>query len=303
MNSDAKDGNDTSLHADGSWDSFLAKRAAALNKGSILADSRVYLSGPMDFVASRAEEKKSGWRNRIGQVLGGMGVTVYDPWYKPEVAGRPGYGREDEFSTAKRYDWDYENSEAGDQLRAELCSQFWPTLHTDLRMVDTSDFLVAYCPTNVYSVGTVHEIVMARLENKPVLFVTPHVEFPALGALRSHLEARGDTDGLQYVDELENQVPIHPNPKALPSMWYMALLDAHYFFDGFGFAAYADRFGWQPTELDQREQRNPPKRPLLPYLEQLNHSVPKRYDADRGEYVENPDWLVLRLPVSGEGVS
>jgi hypothetical protein len=43
----------------------------------------------------------------------------------------------------------------------------------DLRMVDTSDFIVAYVPTNVYSVGTPHEIILCRSERKPVLFVSP----------------------------------------------------------------------------------------------------------------------------------
>jgi hypothetical protein len=35
----------------------------------LLSGARVYLSGPMDFVASREEEKKFGWRARIGEFL------------------------------------------------------------------------------------------------------------------------------------------------------------------------------------------------------------------------------------------
>jgi hypothetical protein len=50
-------------------------------------------------------------------------------------------------------------------------------------MVDTADFVIAYCPANVYSIGTVHEIAMSRLERKPVLFVSPPVEFPAYGGV------------------------------------------------------------------------------------------------------------------------
>ena len=57
----------------------------------------------------------------------------------------------------------------------------------DLRMVDTSDFMIAYCPTNIYSVGTPHEIIMATLQHKPVLFVSPPIVFPALHELRAHL--------------------------------------------------------------------------------------------------------------------
>jgi hypothetical protein len=50
-----------------------------------LKNSRVYLSGPMDFVASRKEEKESGWRVRVGQFLRSYGATVFDPWEKPKV--------------------------------------------------------------------------------------------------------------------------------------------------------------------------------------------------------------------------
>ena len=44
----------------------------------LLSNARVYLSGPMDFVASRADEKAHGWRNRIGQFLKKFGVTVWN---------------------------------------------------------------------------------------------------------------------------------------------------------------------------------------------------------------------------------
>jgi len=57
-------------------------------------------------------------------------------------------------------------------------------------MMDTSDFVICYCPTNIYSVGTPHEIILARQQRKPVLFVSPYVDFPTLGLLRKHLEVR-----------------------------------------------------------------------------------------------------------------
>ena len=84
-------------------------------------------------------------------------------------------------------------SEAGADARAAIAESFWPALHIDLRMVDTSDFIVCYCPTNVYSVGTPHEIILAREQRKPVLFVSPYVEFPALAELTAHLarDAKG----------------------------------------------------------------------------------------------------------------
>lgn len=287
--SKSKDGSHVSAKQE-----LLANRSKILSqKVNILSEATVYLSGPMDFVASRAEEKRTGWRNRVGQFLQAFGTTVYDPWNKPEVLGMRHYGKEDEFSTEKRYNWTFEDSQEGDHLRAELCDEFWPTLHIDLRMVDTSDFLVSYCPTNIYSVGTVHEIVMARLQNKPVLFVSPPIVFPSLGELEQHLDGKGDRQGRALLNKLGAEVPLRPNPNSIPSMWYMALLDGHYFFDGFGFAPYMKKFDWEHGELDKREEKFPPKRPLLPYLEKLNHKIPPRYDLEQEEYVENVDWLIL----------
>ncbi len=178
-------------------------------------------------------------------------------------------------------------------MRAELCDEFWPTLHVDLRMTDTADFLVAFVPTNIYSVGTVHEIVMARLQHKPVLFVSPPVTFPVYDKLESHLKESGDKKGQEMLSELAQQAPLRPNPGAMPSMWYMALVEAHYFFDGFGFGEYANEFGWKEGALDRHEKEFPPKRPLLPYLEKLNKAIPKRYDLEQGKYVENPEWLIF----------
>ncbi|MFT3894002.1 MAG: hypothetical protein QM730_20425 [Anaerolineales bacterium] len=269
-------------------------------KRNLLAGSRVYLSGPMDFVASREEEKKNGWRNRISQFLNNYRVTVYDPWNKPTVAGLPHYGKEDEHSTDKRKEWTFKDSEEGDCIRANICAHFWSTLHVDLRMVDTSDFLIVYCPTNIYSVGTVHEIAMARLQNKPVLFVSPPVTFPAYDNLRNHLTSTGDKQALSLLQDLEIQAPLRSNPEATPSLWYMALLGGHYFFDGFGFAPYMKKFGWKRGELDEREARFIPQRPLLPYLEQANQKLPLKYDLKRNQYVENDDWLILASGRSGE---
>ena len=147
-------------------------------EGDLLRDARVYLSGPMDFVASRAAEKATGWRTRIGQFLRRLGVIVFDPWEKPEVRAMHEYGREGEGTTDVRAGWTYRGGEEGAAARAHVAESFWPALHIDLRMVDTSDFIICYCPTNVYSVGTPHEVILANEQRKPVLFVSPYVDFP-----------------------------------------------------------------------------------------------------------------------------
>jgi hypothetical protein len=163
-------------------------------------------------------------------------------------------------------------------------------------MVDTSDFTIAYCPTNIYSVGTPHEIALCRQQRKPVLFVSPPIEFPALADLRRHLLDRGDEPALKLLSELEAQVPIKPNPKGLPSLWYMPLVGGENFFDGFGFDAFRRAFKWPANgPLDMREKKHEPRRPLLPFLEKLAHRLPQKWDNQRNAYIRNDDWLLWDL--------
>jgi hypothetical protein len=261
-------------------------------KNGLLQGSRVYLSGPMDFVASRSEEKQFGWRNRVSEFLQTMGTTVFDPWFKPDVRGLHEYGREDVKSGDRiRKRWTYEGGKKGAQERAWCARQFWETLHIDLRMVDTSDFTISYCPTNIYSVGTPHEIIMATLQHKPVLFVSPPIVFPALEQLREHLSA--DAKGSELLKRLEMEIPIKENRRAIPSLWYIPLVGGENFFDGFGFAKYRKRFGWrQEIAVDRHEKLFPPKRPLLPFVEKLNQRLPKKWDRKLDRFVDDDDWLL-----------
>jgi hypothetical protein len=264
-------------------------------KPNLLRNTRVYLSGPMDFVASREVEKKFGWRNRVSEFLQELGVTVFDPWFKPEIQGVKEYGREDETTAKVRTQWSFDPSEKGANARAICADHFWPALHMDLRMVDTSDFIVAYVPTNVYSVGTPHEIILCRSERKPVLFVSPPVKFPALDRLRDHLSKKGDSEGSRMLKDLEVQIPIKENPDGSPSLWYMPLIGGEHFFDGFGFAQYRDRFKWQRVEMDDREDAEPPQKPLLPFLENLNRQLPQKWDRHQKKFGPNDDWLLWKL--------
>jgi hypothetical protein len=281
----------------------MAQRARRKKfKRGLLWGIRVYLSGPMDFVASRVEEKKHGWRNRVSEFLRAMSVTVFDPWFKPEVRGFHEYGREDEVSAEAREMWDFSDAKAGARARARLAWKFWQTLHIDLRMVDTSDFTIAYCPTNIYSVGTPHEIILCRQQRKPVLFVSPPVVFPAHDQLRTHLQAAQDRKGLKLLETLEQEVPIKPNPRGTPSLWYMPLVGSESFFDSFGFGDYRKDFGWKWTRLDDREEEHRPQRPLLRFLAGLNERLPPKWSTAQNRYVPNDDWLLWDLaPAGGPG--
>jgi len=262
-------------------------------KSGFLENTRVYLSGPMDFVASRADEKKFGWRVRVGDFLRSFGAVVFDPWNKPKVRGLHEYGKEDVATTELREKWTFEATAEGTQARAECAHTFWETMHIDLRMVDISDFVIAYCPTNIYSVGTPHEIVTARQQHKPVLFVSTSVAYPALDELEEHLQKKDDKEGKKLLNYLVQQAPIKPNPNAVPSLWYIPLIGANNFFDGFGFAGYHKKFGWSKGPADKHEKKYPPKRPLLKFLENLNRSLPKKWSSHEKKFVQDDNWLLL----------
>jgi hypothetical protein len=264
-----------------------------------LRGARIYLSGPMDFVASRVEEKTSGWRNRVGDFLRSFGAVVFDPWFKPAVRGLHQYGLEDVNTIDVRENWTFDATQEGDEARSACAANFWETLHIDLRMVDTSDFTIAYVPTNIYSVGTAHEIILTRQQMKPVLFVSPPVTFPTFDKLREHL--RDDEKGTELLQKLATEVPIKPNPRGIPSLWYMPLIGSGNFFDGFGFGAYAERFGWKHTAADEREELHPPQNPLLPFLEKLSREIPQRWDDKLKRYVTNDDWLLWELESTASG--
>ena len=264
---------------------------------NFLHGARVYLAGPMDFVASRDVERRHGWRARIKEFLERLGVTVFDPWEKPRIRGLFEYGKEDAETIRNRDKWTFEPTFEGASTRAKLAEYFWETIHIDLRMVDISDFVIAYCPTNTYSVGTVHEIVVARSQHKPVLFISPPIEFATLAELKRSMAGNSELRAL--IQSLETEIPIKQNPSGTPSLWYLPLIGSESFFDGFGFQhpQYLEQFvDWRKfSPLDERELKRPPKRPLLPFLEELGKgtSVPKRWAHAAGKYQDDDDWLLL----------
>lgn len=260
----------------------------------LLSGARVYLSGPMYFGGSQHSGTQEGWRHRVTEVLEAHDATVFNPWRKPAVRGHGDYGREGEQDQPYRERFGYADTEEGAAGRAHCARKARPMLQVDLRMIDASDFMIAFCPTSVYSVGTVHEIARAREQRKPVLLVTPPTVFSALDELRAHLAA--DPKAQALLDQLAVEASLRPNPAAIPSSWYMALVDSESFFDGFGFSHARDEHpDWTDGELDALERRFPPKRPLLPFLDNIAAGqIPERRD-EHGRTEPNDDWLLFDL--------
>jgi len=248
----------------------------------------------MDFVASRAAERHTGWRARISEFLAHHGATVFDPWFKPAVKGLGPYGDEDEKSTELREQlWSFSSGPAGARAREACAQQFYKTLHIDLRMVDLSDFVIGYVPSTIYSVGTVHEIALARQQSKPVLLVSPRIEVEEID--RMQLLAQRHSEIAQTWLDLTSKIHIRDNPTGAPSIWYMGLVRSECFFDHFGFAEHASRRRWKPNPtLDDRENNPRNKRALLPFLEGLvRGTIPRRYDGARRKFVPDDDWLLM----------
>jgi len=189
---------------------------------NILEKTRCYLSGPMDFVGSRVIEKYLGWRAILSPILKAFSIRVLDPWNKPAIRGHVNYGQEGVLPNKEQYEADFWTSGA---TRVRFERDFWETVHIDLRMTDLSDFVVAFVPTNIYSVGTVHEIIVARQQQKPVLMISPPIRydlFPELAALSAE-----EKRALKFAGFKEN-------PQGIPSQWYGNIVGGRNMFDGFG---------------------------------------------------------------------
>jgi len=189
---------------------------------NILERTRAYLSGPMDFVGSRVIEKFLGWRSILTPILRALGITVLDPWNKPTIKGHKDYGQEGVVYSKETYEKDFWTN---DNTRARFETDFWETVHIDLRMVDICDFVLTFAPTNIYSVGTVHETVVARNQFKPVLMVSPPINYELFPEIASLPEEK--KKALKFYGLKENRAGI-------PSQWYGNIVGGHYFFDGFG---------------------------------------------------------------------
>ena len=120
-----------------------------------LKDKNVYLCGAMYAL----NDCGADWRDIITPKLESYGVHVEDPVKKTAfVVSEVGEDK-------KRF-----RNLILDQDFAGLKEAFWPVVRKDLRCVDKADFIIfCYDMPESPTVGTVHELVAAQSQKKPIL--------------------------------------------------------------------------------------------------------------------------------------
>jgi hypothetical protein len=113
-----------------------------------------YLAGPIHAVA----DDGIGWRDAITPMLESHGVVVDDPCKK--TVNGVGEVKDDKKMIIELI----KNGKF-----AEAKKRFYPIVRKDLRSVDKADFLVVVYDPTVHMVGSLHEMVIAHTQRKPIL--------------------------------------------------------------------------------------------------------------------------------------
>lgn len=117
----------------------------------------VYLSGSMHSL----DDCGTTWRDYITPKLKTMGIIVSDPCKKISL---PQNGRDEIGADKERF-----KKIILEENWKKLKEEFWCIVRADLREVDKCDFIIFNYDPLSPTVGTVHELVVATFEKKPIL--------------------------------------------------------------------------------------------------------------------------------------
>jgi nucleoside 2-deoxyribosyltransferase len=121
----------------------------------LLRKTKTYLAGAMQY------ENGRGWRDSITPSLLSMGVTVFNPYSKPFV--------EDSNEAEDAREKMKQQMECGDY--DSVAERMKRVRSFDLRLVDLSDFIVAYVNPKIASWGTAEELVTACRQKKVTFII------------------------------------------------------------------------------------------------------------------------------------
>lgn len=129
-----------------------------------LSGKSAYLCGPIKSVLDHG----TGWRDYITPVLQTRyDISVSDPC-KITTHGVGEVGSDKE----------YFKSLIRDKKFNQLKDEFYKIVRKDLKCVDRADILIIYHDPNIPTVGTIHELVVASEQKKPILlkYDSAHLE-------------------------------------------------------------------------------------------------------------------------------
>ena len=132
---------------------------------SRLKFSKAYLVGPMDRCVDKKQSKQ--WRIDLSEwLIEKIGVIPLDPYNKPlhSIHTRE-FENEEHVELRKNAIQNLRRQSAKDLMK--------PIVSIDLRMVDHSDFLIAYLDIDSSICGTFDEMFTATDQNKPVIVMCP----------------------------------------------------------------------------------------------------------------------------------
>ncbi len=116
-----------------------------------LKNTKCYLSGPIENAVDE------NWRSGPKKVLEQrFGINIFDPFEDPKQNFT-----KDILEARKNKDF---------ETMRKISKRF---VRKDLGVIDRSDFLIAYTPYKINSVGTCHEIINSNDRKKPTLLVCP----------------------------------------------------------------------------------------------------------------------------------
>ena len=257
-----------------------------LKPPNLLRDARVYLSGPMDFVADREAEKKFGWRNRIGQVLRTLGVVGLRPVVQagdPRGAGLRPRGREG-LGRPRRVDVRGHEGRRGPargvrrRLLARAAHRPADGGHQRLRRSPTARRTSTASARRTRSSS-------ARQQRKPVLFVSPPVHFPARrrtapapGTAGRHGRRRACSP------RSSSRCRSSRTPTGARASGTCRSSAASTSSTASASTSTTRSSAGRSRHSTARRPRGL-KKPLLPFLAKLNDELPKKWDRHKNDYV------------------
>lgn len=169
-------------------------------KNTILKNSTCYLVGPIEY-----DDNCADWRNNITKLLKTINVKCFDP-NKDHFINQPTETQDDRNllkSQRNRNEWD------------AISKYMKRVISRDLRMVDLSTFVIGKIDSKVPTYGTIHEIVIASLQKKPILIYTDNKKkFPLwlAGILNMDLVFESWDEIFDYLKKI-NSGAIYADPK------------------------------------------------------------------------------------------